>query len=415
VIKRTLLIFHDYKKSKYSYNALAGALSADEYFRDLDIEFGTSGDEFFQLIDKGLSGHERVIIAFSFCTPDAYRIREVNEGVRHRRYPVFSVAGGPHPSGDPSGVIEMGFDIVVCGEGEETFPEVLMAIDRGTPFSQVRGIAYRDSQGIRFNEKREPVDLDLYPPFSEMHRRFGPIEITRGCPFGCHFCQTPRIFSGRQRHRGIEGIIKYVSILNAHGLRDIRFISPNFLSYGSHDGRSLNIDALEDLLVSIRGIIGSRGRIFAGSFPSEVRPEHVNEETMSLLRRYADNDSIVIGAQTGSQRLLDLTGRGHTVEDIYRAVRISRDRGFTPVVDFIFGFPQETDEDTRQTIRVIKDITEMGAIIHTHTFMPLPSTPLQGSQPTHINEALRLFIERLTSSRKAFGNWKEQERIARQI
>jgi B12-binding domain/radical SAM domain protein len=199
-----------------------------------------------------------------------------------------------------------------------------------------------------------------------------------------------------------------------HGLKDIRFITPNALSYGSEDGIKLNLKAVEELLSSVKKIKGVR-RVFFGSFPSEVRPEHVTEESVELIKRYADNDNLVIGAQSGSDRILKLCGRKHTVEDVYRAVKIAVKNGFKAKVDFIFGFPDETEDDIKQTINFMEELTKLGASIHAHFFMPLPKTPFAAKKPKPVDLKLLRVINKLTGKGLLFGNWKQQEQLAFKI
>jgi B12-binding domain/radical SAM domain protein len=193
---------------------------------------------------------------------------------------------------------------------------------------------------------------------------------------------------------------------------DIRFISPNAFSYGSHDGKTLNLPVLEQLLINIKKIIGVEGRIYFGTFPSEVRPEHVTEETLRLVSKYAANDNIVIGAQSGSQRILNSCNRGHSVEDVYKAVSLTIKNGFLANVDFIFNLPNETDEDLNLTINFMKELSDMGAKIHTHTFMPLPLTVFANEDAKEINGKTRKIISKLSSKGLAYGDWKKQEKLA---
>ncbi|GAH14902.1 unnamed protein product, partial [marine sediment metagenome] len=136
------------------------------------------------------------------------------------------------------------------------------------------------------------IDLDKYPPLPSKHVKYGAIEITRGCPYACYFCQTPYILGTIPRHRSIESICDAVRIMKGYKKTDIRFISPNAFSYGSRDGKTLNLPVLEQLLINIREIIEPEGRIYFGTFPSEVRPEHVTEETLGLVLKYAANDNL---------------------------------------------------------------------------------------------------------------------------
>ena len=203
--------------------------------------------------------------------------------------------------------------------------------------------------------------------------------------------------------------------MKAKNLTDIRFITPNAFSYGSSDGKTVNLEKIENLLQKTNEIIKPEGRIFFGSFPSEVRPEHVNEMTLELILKYASNDNIIIGAQSGSQRILDLCHRDHTIEDVCNAVELTLSKNLKANVDFIFGLPGEKEEDVIFTINMMKDLSKKGARIHTHSFIPLPQTPFARKDVGRINKDIEKAIMELTSKGFAFGEWKKQERLAIKI
>ena len=136
---------------------------------------------------------------------------------------------------------------------------------------------------------------------------------------------------------------------------------------------------------------------------------------MRLLREYTDNDNLVIGAQSGSQRMLDLCRRGHTVEDVLRAVELAVRYDYRPYVDFIFGLPGEIDEDMEESISLMRRLIDMGAWVHGHTFMPLPGTAFAGEPPGSLPPRLRKIINTLVATGKAFGNWQHQEKQARNL
>jgi B12-binding domain/radical SAM domain protein len=325
------------------------------------------------------------------------------------------IAGGPHPTGVPEGTLEMGFDYVFRYEAEESFKKFIKSIIEGKDIEDIKGIAYFRDGVYRFSGRPEFCDINRYSPFSLKLRVFGPIEITRGCPFSCYFCQTPRIFGTRVRHRSIENVLKYVEVMVKNCKTDIRFISPNAFSYGSSDGKDINICAIEELLKGVKDMIRDRGRIFFGTFPSEVRPEHVEKETLELLVKYADNDSIVIGAQSGSDRVLESIHRGHTVSDVLKAVRLCRRYGIRPDVDFIFGFPGEDDKDVKETIKVMESIIKEGGRVHAHFLLPLPQTPFANKKPTGLNKKLKDFIRKYFPYQVVFGSFAYQEKLANKI
>ncbi len=326
----------------------------------------------------------------------------------------YIVAGGPHPSARPEEVLRSGADAVVVGEGEMTFPALLERLLAGGSPAGLPGVAFQTAPDTIIHGPRpQPVDLDAYPPLGLAHRRFGPIEITRGCPCACTFCQTSFLFGGKMRHRSVESVVESVRLAMEQGYAYARFVTPNAFAYQSEDnGRTVNLDALEHLLRGTAALMG-RERVYLGTFPSEVGPETVTPEAVALVRRYCGNDNLIFGAQTGSDRLLRSLSRRHTVADVYHAAQVIIAGGFTPIIDLIFGLPGEEPEDIAATVRLMEDLVELGAVLHTHTFMPLPGTPLEDAPPGRVDPALHPMLDRLASMGHQIGQWRKQEELAR--
>ncbi len=122
------------------------------------------------------------------------------------------------------------------------------------------------------------------------------------------------------------------------------------------------------------------------------------------------NDNLIIGAQSGSQRILDACRRGHSVADVVYAVRLTRQHGLTPVVDFIFGLPGECEEDERATLELIHELADLGASIRGHTFTPLPQTPFAGAPAGRVSPKVRAVLGQLHREGRVTGLWWRQER-----
>ncbi|MEE8391499.1 MAG: radical SAM protein, partial [Anaerolineae bacterium] len=204
-----------------------------------------------------------------------------------------------------------------------------------------------------------------------------------------------------------------VEVSKKHDRPEMRFITPDAFAYGS-DGKHLRLDTLAEMLKGVNAVVG-REHTYLGSFPSEVRPESQSREAIELIREFAINDNILIGAQSGSQQMLDLSHRGNTVQDIYRAVQITLAAGITANVDFIFGMPEETEEDRESTRKVIQDLAAMGARIHSHIFMPLAGTPWVNALPGRMDEKTHSLLEHLTGKGQHFGQWRRQQDVGRAI
>ncbi len=331
------------------------------------------------------------IMIYSFATPQVSSVfREVGgQGS-------ISIAGGPHPSACPEETLSF-FDYVVIGEGEETLPELVGALQGGGDVHSVRGIAFEEEGRIVFTGKRENVVLDDYPPFSPdvMH---SSIEISRGCPFNCSYCQTPQLFGHWMRHRSIDTVSKFAKFL-----KDVRFTSPNAFAYGS-DGLHPRIEKVEALLSAL-----SHDRIFFGTFPSEVRPEFITDRLLELVCEHCANTTLNMGGQSGSQRILDMIHRRHTVEDIIIGAERCLKHSLIPVVDFIFGLPFETEGDQDETLRLIKWLTGKGAWVHSHYFMPLPGTALEHSIPAPLLRNVDRVMGELALHGKTTGTWSCRE------
>lgn len=418
------LVLLDAKPNRHSLNALVGALETDPALEPLELLLPAGEDQLGRQLAQLQAAGKRAVVGVSLTTAQAARVGEMLRRLRGQGQPISGgceplwVAGGPHPTASPADTLAMGFDVVVRSEGEATLLDLLKTVSAGANLDQVPGIVFRDRCGQRRTtaERAAGIDLDAYPPFPRWRRQVvGPIEITRGCPFACGYCQTSHLLGMRPRHRSIEVIAHFAGVIRQAGLRDVRVITPNAFSYGSSDGRSLNLPALEGLLAALRETLGGQGRLFFGTFPSEVRPEHVSHTTLGLVKRYADNDNLLIGAQSGSQRMLDRCGRGHTVEDVFQATACTVAAGLVPLVDFIFGLPGETRDDVQSTIEVTSRLAGMGAKIHAHTFMPLPQTRFAQAPPGKIPGRLRGVIKELIRQDALFGVWHRQQGEAARI
>ena len=395
------VVAHASRSGIAALNVVTAALDADPRTHDTDVVFAKSRTELAAAITPG------AIVAHSFYSPDAQRAADDLAWLRANAAPALHVAGGVHATAEPAATLAAGFDVVVAGEGEAAFVELVAAVAAGRDPRGGPGTVWPGGRGPA--APRRP--LDDFPACNLRHGRWNPLEITRGCIYACSFCQTPFMFKARFRHRSVGNVVDHVRAMVAGGLHYVRYVSPTSLSYGSDD-TAVNLPAVEALLAGVRATLPPGGKQYFGTFPSEVRPEHVSPEALALIARYADNRSLVIGGQSGSERLLAATHRGHDVIAIERAVEISVAAGFRPDVDFLFGLPGETDDDRAATLALAERITARGARVHSHAFMPLPGTPLAGAIPTAIAAEP---IARLESRGAAYGQWRQQQVIAAEL
>ena len=367
----------------------------------LAVEFGSKTD----FLD---------ILCFSSMTEGFPRVRSMLRALVQKwdEGAFISVCGGAHASGDPRGVLDAGFDYCCVGEGEPVIAEIAQQAEAGGRLYSIPGLFWLSHGEIVGRPRSESVGLDHYQALPRRIKLPTYIEVGRGCRWGCSFCQTPRIHGSTERFRSPRQLGTLAAAYTAFGMRDIRLLLPNALGYGSREPARPDCDALDELLSRISSD-SKPSRIWLGSFPSEVRPDYVTEDALDVLKRYVSNRTLVIGAQSGSQRILDLVARGHTVDDVRVACRLAASMGFHPSADIILGFPHEDRSDREATFDLIEDLGTGGTRCNLHFFMPLPGTPLAGSRPMFLTDGEHKRIDRMAQRGIVRGRWRRQEEIAR--
>ncbi|MFV2015128.1 MAG: TIGR04013 family B12-binding domain/radical SAM domain-containing protein, partial [Candidatus Heimdallarchaeota archaeon] len=351
----------------------------------------------------------------SFMTIDVPKIKkELNEyqSIFGSKEKVVYCAGGSHPTAAPEHTLSLGFNIVARGEGEIIVKRIIEVIQANKSWFDIPGITFKDDSNFLHHTPNPPrINLDDYLPYSVDPPITPPIEIMRGCSFGCKFCQTPRVLR-KVRYRSIESIDKIVAFYAKKFVTrrsiDIRFIAPNSLEYGSKDHRKPNIEALWSLVKTVKKY---SVRMFLGSFPSEIRPEFINPETVEVLQQ-SDSKKVAVGAQSGSDSMLNKMKRGHSLQDIINGVNYLIDGDLIPQLDFILGNPQETEKEQFQTLNLCRELLDKGCRIRLHYFMPLPGTPWGDAPPSILTSVVKTEIFNLLNHPLVDGSFSQQMEIA---
>jgi len=406
------LVFRAHHKSRYSLAALLGAIEIDERFNELHIEAPL--EKFDSVIANRLNDG-LVIAAFTVMSTQIPRVKDEVQQIRNRfGNKVVLVAGGPHSTARPRDTLKMGFNFVIVGEGEYAFPALLERILDRRDVSDIPGVVTDTTGKVPTPRELSPVELDLYPPFALEKNVVGPIEVTRGCPFRCKFCATPFLSGGSVRHRSVDTIVYWLrQAVKRSGFERAWLLSPNALCYGGK-GAKPNPEKLESLLYQATSV-DDLDQLYFGSFPSEVRPEFVNRPLLKMLRNYVANDSLQIGIQSGSNEVLQLSNRHHTVEEGMEAVACALECGFVPHVDMIFGLPGESEKNLERSIDLCYDLGDMGAKIHGHVFMPLPGSDFEHEPAGRLPDHIRSKLGDLSRRGVMTGSWYNQELLGKEL
>lgn len=405
------LVFRAHSSSRYSLSALLGSIETDPRLEPIRV-LAPLNSVLKVLEDEAERG--KVVLAHSVMSTQLERIKIEVEEVRKRfGHDVIIVGGGPHASARPRELLDIGFDYVVIGEGEASLRELLWLLGNDKDPCTIPGVVSSASESIPVPKMLEKVPLDEYPPFAIDLNVVGPIEVTRGCPYGCKFCATPFLTGGVVRHREVSSITHWLrKAVERRGFERCWFLSPNALCYGGR-GRTAEPAKLERLLKETTESTGSE--VFFGSFPSEVRPEFVTPELLEMFREYVANRTLQVGLQSGSDRVLRAANRHHTVQEGLDAISIAKDTGFIPHVDMIFGLPGEEEQDLEGSLTICEDLAKLGTKIHAHVFMPLPGSEWEYMPAGRLKPRARRILGELARKKVVTGSWGHQEALGEKL
>jgi anaerobic magnesium-protoporphyrin IX monomethyl ester cyclase len=279
------------------------------------------------------------------------------------------VLGGPEVGPIAEGYLEENDapDIVVRGEGEETFRQLLRHLACGEEaLEEVQGITYRRDGTVTSNPDRPPIsNLDEIPsPYLagvlKPRDQVTYVETSRGCPYHCAYCyegkETPgvRLFSERRIQREIEAVI------GTPGVRSFHLVDSVF---------NLNKARLRRLAQ----LISEVNRTGAQMLTVEILADLVDEETVQLLRQVRVA-SVETGPQTVHADTLALMRRPHRPDAFARGIRLLREAGIEVLCDLIVGLPGDNFFRFAQSIReviALRPSTLVFSILHV-----LPGTEL---------------------------------------
>lgn len=293
--------------------------------------------------------------------------------------------------------LDEGADFVIIGEAEHTLLELADQLKAGkTDYSTLRGLAYIDAGKVVKTPGRpvlkeldslplpawDLVNMEQYRKTWIAHTGYFSLNMstTRGCPFKCNWCAKP-IYGNRYNSRSPENVVAEIKLLkDKYQVDHIWFCDDIF---GLKPGW---VVAIADLLakdeVKIRFKIQSRADLL------------VDHTTVKALAS-AGCDHVWIGAESGSQKILDAMDKGITVAQIHTATQLMKQEGIKPSFFIQFGYPGEQREDIRLTIKMINKLLpfEIGISIS----YPLPGT---------------LFHEKVKAELKHKTNWTDSDEMA---
>ena len=343
-------------------------------------------------IEKICSAGAKVISFYTRC--DTYHIVLTIAERLKRQTDAFIVFGGPQSDIAATDTMrEIPYvDFICCGEGETTVYPFFASLLRGEPDTTVPGLVYRADGNIIHNPRPAFLsDLDTLPMVD--YSLWGyetriskadafPIDVGRGCPFSCTYCSTKTFWGRKYRLKSPQRIFTEIRLLHEqYGVTYFAF---------EHDMFTMNRKQVIETCQLLQTLD------FPVSWRCSARIDCIDNELIDIMAA-SGMKSMFIGIETGSPRMQKIISKNLNLEGIVDKLKYLHAKGISLTTSFIYGFPQETEDDISQTLTLIAEIAEISAItIGTYRCTFLPGTELTtqyrdqlipAAKPTEISNA----------------------------
>ena len=310
-------------------------------------------------------GMEPKVVSFYTLGPHYHIMLRVAKELKARRNDLFIVLGGPQASATAFDTMNAApwVDYICTGEGENTivpFIESILNHNR-QDIQSVLGLYYRKDGVVVHNDMNIPLcDLDTLPHWDDRlcaiyHENpnpgwdspyyFMPIDAGRGCPYNCTFCCSSHFWKRTYRLKSPARI-----------LEDIRYY---YEKYGitsfwfSHDAITTN----RKLITEVCDLLIASGMNIRWRCTSRI--DCVDEELL-LKMKESGLVEIELGIETGSLRMQKLTKKNLNLQHAQKLISFMLKQGLLVGLFFMYGFPEETEEDLNDTLELIFNLLDNG-------------------------------------------------------
>lgn len=267
------------------------------------------------------------------------------------------ILGGPEVRNHAQNFLDHGADFLVLGEGEESFLELIQKLseNKTDELIFVNGICFKDSEGKAFftperNKikdidelpfpNRKKVDLHLYLNAWKQHHGKNAISVStmRGCPYTCKWCSRA-VYGLSYRRRSAKAVVEELaSVQKDYQPDSLWFVDDVFTV--SHKWLHEFADELNRTGLKI-------------NYECITRADRLNEEVIGLLKQ-TGCFRVWIGAESGSQKIIDLMDRRVEVQQVREMIVLAKQFGIEAGTFIMLGYPGETEEDIKETVHHLK-------------------------------------------------------------
>ena len=295
---------------------------------------------------------------------------------------------GSDASDHPTPYLRAGAHFVLLGEGEATLVELVSSLsgNTATTLGDIASLAWLDGGQLRQNPRRRPiadldampfpawdlVDVERYRRIWQEHHGYYSMNMvtTRGCPYHCNWCAKP-IWGQRYHSRSPECVAEELSWLKETYRPDHIWFADDIM--GLKPG----------WWTAFAAAVEARNARLPFKCLSRADLIMRSAEDVTALAR-AGGNIVWMGAESGSQRILNGMEKGTTVEQIYTATRRLLEAGVRVGFFLQFGYPGETRDDLERTLQMVRDCRpdDIGMSVS----YPLPGTKFHEAVRVQLND-----------------------------
>ncbi len=291
------------------------------------------------------------------------------------------ILGGPESANYIAEYIEQGADYIISGEGELSLTELVKALCKGGDGHNVLGVSFKNSNGSIINNPARvlPKNIDEYPwPDRQSinikqyldiwHQHHGESSVSmitaRGCPFKCSWC-SHSVFGFTHRRRDPEDCANELQhIVDTYNPKQIWYADDVF---------TIHYKWLYSYAQELKN------RSLKVPFETISRADRLTKDKVLDTLQEMGCYRIWIGAESGSQRLLDHMQRQVTIEQVYTATKEAQKRGIQVGMFLMWGYGDEQIEDIDETVKQV-------ARINPDIFLTTVAYPIKGTEFYRANE-----------------------------
>jgi anaerobic magnesium-protoporphyrin IX monomethyl ester cyclase len=309
--------------------------------------------------------------------------RDLAVCIRARFPHAILVLGGEHGTAVPELVLrDSRFDVVVLGEGEETFVRLATTILHKQPWQDLPGIAHLAGGLFRANglsarsRKIDAIaapDWDSFPieDYISRHQINGsnlgrsmPMLATRGCPYQCTFCSSPNMWTTRYIQRAPAAVADEMELYR----RKYNVVNFDFQDLTAVVKRRWVVDFCRELI--------DRKLDVTWQMPSGTRCEIFDDEVADLLYQSGCR-ALAFAPESGSPDILEKIRKQVSLDQMLGAMRIAVRRGFKLSAFMVIGFPEDTPATLRASLRLVRRMALLGVHdVAVSKFVPYPGSEL---------------------------------------